>query len=101
MAIKNPDKVVTKELISFLIKNHQVEISGAFGLDIVRVGQMGEQCRHENIKRTLEAIGAGYEHFGVKLNVYSAMIEFEKSRERESALYLSQMISEETKTSMA
>ncbi len=101
VAIKNPDKVVTKELISFLIKNHQVEISGAFGLDIVRVGQMGEQCRHENIKRTLEAIGAGYEHFGVKLNVYSAMIEFEKSRERESALYLSQMISEETKTSMA
>jgi aspartate aminotransferase-like enzyme len=77
VAIKNPNKVSTKELISFMIKNHQVEISGAFGLDIVRVGQMGEQCRFENIKKVLVAMGSGYEALGVKLNVTSALREFE------------------------
>ena len=54
---------------------------------------MGEQCRFENIKKILEAVGAGYEHFGVKLDVQSARIAFEKARERESALLLSQAIS--------
>jgi aspartate aminotransferase-like enzyme len=93
VAIKNPNKVVTKELISWIIKNQHVEISGAFGLDIIRIGQMGEQCRFENIKKVLEAVGAGYEHFGVKLNVAGAKVAFEKARERESALHLSQAIS--------
>lgn len=90
VAIKNPNKVLTKDLISYLIKNHHVEISGAFGLDIIRIGQMGEQCRLENIKTSLKAVAAGYEHFGVKLDLNSAMVEFDKSRERDSALSLSQ-----------
>jgi alanine-glyoxylate transaminase/serine-glyoxylate transaminase/serine-pyruvate transaminase len=89
VAIKNPNKVVTKELIGFLIKNHQVEISGAFGLDIIRIGQMGEQCRYGNIQKALKAVGAGYDHFGVKLDVKAGMTEFEKSRERETGLSLS------------
>lgn len=89
VAIKNPNKVVTKELINYLIKNHQVEISGAFGLDIIRIGQMGEQCRYENIQKALKAVGAGYAHFGVNLEVSHAMVEFEKCRERESGLTLS------------
>lgn len=88
VAIKNPHKVITKDLISFMINHHQVEISGAFGLDIIRIGQMGEQCRLENVKKVVSAVGAGYEHFGVKLDVQSAMRELDKSRESAIALDL-------------
>lgn len=78
LAIKNLNKVNTKELISYMIQEHQVEISGAFGLDIVRVGQMGEQSRMENVERVLKALIAGYEHFGVKMDSDRGLLEFEK-----------------------
>ena len=32
------------------------EIAGAFGLNIVRIGQMGEQCRAPNLFRVLHAL---------------------------------------------
>ena len=88
VAIKNPHKVVTKDLISYMINHQQVEISGAFGLDIIRIGQMGEQCRLENVKKVISAVGAGYAHLGVKLDVQAALSELEKSRESEIALEL-------------
>ena len=88
VAIKNLNKVITKDLISYMINHHQVEISGAFGLDIIRIGQMGEQCRSENIKKVISALGAGYEHFGVKLDIQSAMRGLEKSPESDVALDL-------------
>lgn len=77
VAITNPQSVVSKDLLSYMVKNYQVEISGAFGLNIVRIGQMGEQCRAENVRRALEATGRGYEHFGVKLDVDGALKEFD------------------------
>ena len=77
LAIKNLNKVNTKELISHMIEFSQVEISGAFGLDIIRVGQMGEQARPENIKKVLMALAKGYEHFGVKLDLNSGMKAFD------------------------
>ena len=88
VAIKNPHKVVTKDLISYMINHQQVEISGAFGLDIIRIGQMGEQCRLENVKKVISAVGAGYAHLGVKLDVQAALSELEKTRESEIALEL-------------
>lgn len=57
--------------------HHNVEISGAFGLDIFRVGQMGEQARPQNVQRVLEAIGRSYESLGVKVNVNEALQEFD------------------------
>lgn len=63
VAVKNKPGVVAKDLIQFMIQQHHVEISGAFGLDIVRIGQMGEQCRPENVARTLAALKSGYAHF--------------------------------------
>jgi aspartate aminotransferase-like enzyme len=56
VAIKTPTGKNSKELISHLIHHHSVEISGAFGLDIIRIGQMGEQCRPENVRLVLEAL---------------------------------------------
>ncbi len=86
VAIRNPNKVNTKELLSHILKTHNVEISGAFGLDIIRIGQMGEQCRLKNVRRALEALGAGYEAFGVKLNTVAALKEIDSMLERELAL---------------
>jgi alanine-glyoxylate transaminase/serine-glyoxylate transaminase/serine-pyruvate transaminase len=56
VAINTPQGVDTKALIAHMIKFSSVEISGAFGLSIFRIGQMGEQCREENVQRTLAAL---------------------------------------------
>lgn len=69
IAINNPETVNSKELIAHLKKQFNVEISGAFGLNVVRIGQMGEQCRPQNVKRVLEALGKSYVHFGVPLDL--------------------------------
>lgn len=73
LAIKNVSGVSTKSLLSYMRDTFSVEISGAFGLDIIRVGQMGEQARPENVRRTIEAIGMSYQHFGAKLDVRGAL----------------------------
>lgn len=69
VAINNPEGVDSKELIAYIKKQYLVEISGAFGLNVVRIGQMGEQCRPQNVKRVLEALGKSYVHFGVNLDL--------------------------------
>lgn len=96
VAIKNPNKVITKDLIAYMIKQYGVEISGAFGLDIIRIGQMGEQCRPENLRRVIEALGAGYEHLGVKLNTQGALTELDHFRDRDTALMLLNKLKETT-----
>ena len=75
VAIKNPESVNTKELLNYLLQTHCVEISGAFGLNIVRIGQMGEQCRPENLRRVIAAVGAGYQAFGINLDTQAALQE--------------------------
>lgn len=94
VAIKNKNNVVTKDLIAYMIKNHHVEISGAFGLDIIRIGQMGEQCRIENVRKVIEALGLSYEHFGVQLDYAAALKELDKFRERQTSLFLLSQIKE-------
>lgn len=71
VAIKNKNNIVVKDLLHYMKQTYNVEISGAFGLDIIRVGQMGEQARPENVQRVLEAIAGSYAHFGVKVNAKS------------------------------
>ncbi len=80
VAINNLPNVKTKELISLLIKECHLEISGAFGLDIIRVGQMGEQCRYENIQRVLLGLAHGYSKFGHHLDLESGLQVFNKFR---------------------
>ena len=55
-----------------------VEISGAFGLNIVRVGQMGEQCRSHNLFKTLYALGRSMSSEGAKLDVAAGMSALEQ-----------------------
>ena len=48
---------------------YRVEISGSFGANIVRIGQMGEQSRAHNIFRTLHALGATLSTLGASVDV--------------------------------
>ena len=57
VSISIPNDIDSNRLRGFMIKNHHVEISGAFGLPLIRIGQMGEQCRAENIFKTVYALG--------------------------------------------
>jgi aspartate aminotransferase-like enzyme len=78
LAIKLPPDVDSARLRQYMAKAFRVEISGAFGLNIVRVGQMGEQCRSHNLFKTLYAMGMSFMREGVKLDVARAMAALEQ-----------------------
>jgi aspartate aminotransferase-like enzyme len=83
VAIAVPDGVDAGSVLSFMSHKFHVEISGAFGLNIVRIGQMGEQCRSHNLFKVLYATGTAFKHFGVKLDVSEGMAELERALTRE------------------
>ncbi len=61
-----------------MVEGFNVEIAGAFGLDIVRIGQMGEQCRPSNLFRVLYALGASCRLHGLPLDVAGGMAQLER-----------------------
>jgi alanine-glyoxylate transaminase/serine-glyoxylate transaminase/serine-pyruvate transaminase len=79
VGIKVPDGVEGKQLLSTMSKRYKVEISGSFGANIVRIGQMGEQCRAHNLFRTLHAFGASFNVLGQKLDLPAGMAALEGS----------------------
>jgi aspartate aminotransferase-like enzyme len=83
VAVRVPENVVAKEVLSYMSRKFRVEISGAFGLDIVRIGQMGEQCRSERLFKVLYATGMSFRHFGVGLEVSEGLAELERALTRE------------------
>lgn len=58
---------------------HRVEISGSFGLNIVRIGQMGEQSRAHNLFRTLHALGSSMQYAGATLDLPAGIATLEKN----------------------
>ena len=58
---------------------YRVEISGSFGLPIVRIGQMGEQCREHHIFRTLHALGCTMRDLQVPVDLPAGMAEVERA----------------------
>jgi len=58
LGVRLPDGVDARALRESMSRESGVDISGAFGLDIVRIGQMAEQCRAPNLLRTLRALAA-------------------------------------------
>jgi aspartate aminotransferase-like enzyme len=79
VGIRVPDGIVGKQLLSTMSQRYKVEISGSFGANIVRIGQMGEQCRAHNLFRTLHAFGASFNLLGQKLDLPSGMAALESS----------------------
>jgi alanine-glyoxylate transaminase/serine-glyoxylate transaminase/serine-pyruvate transaminase len=78
IAVKLPAGVNSARVREYMTKCFRVEISGAFGLDIVRIGQMGEQCRSHNLFKTLYALGMGFAREGAKLDIAQGMAALEQ-----------------------
>jgi aspartate aminotransferase-like enzyme len=73
-----PEHISADAVRAHMSKIHKVEISGAFGLNILRIGQMGEQSRAYNLFRTLHAFGASMRAAGAGLDLPSGMAELER-----------------------
>lgn len=74
-----PESIKSGDVCNHISKHYQVEISGSFGLPIVRIGQMGEQCRTPNLFRTLHALGATMYDLGIAVDLTAGLVELERS----------------------
>ena len=81
VGINVPKGLDQNEVLTKMSKVYRVEISGSFGANIVRVGQMGEQSRAHNIFRTLHALGATLSSLGASVDVPLGVSALEKTLE--------------------
>jgi len=79
VGINLPANIEGPALLHYMSSRYKVEISGSFGANIVRIGQMGEQCRAHQIFRTLHALGASLTSLGVDVDVPAGVSALEKS----------------------
>ncbi|MES2971561.1 MAG: alanine--glyoxylate aminotransferase family protein [Patescibacteria group bacterium] len=78
ISVSLPDGTDSKELRRFMVDKFSVEIAGAFGHNIVRIGQMGEQCRAHNLFKTIYALGMAFSHCNAVVDVPGAMAVLEQ-----------------------
>lgn len=78
VGIRLPEGVSGEAVRKHMSQVYRVEISGAFGLDILRIGQMGEQTRSHYIYRTLHAFGASIRAHGGKIDLPAGVAELER-----------------------
>ncbi|HLK36437.1 MAG TPA: alanine--glyoxylate aminotransferase family protein [Polyangiaceae bacterium] len=83
LSVGVPRGVDARSVLAYMSRKFRVEISGSFGLDIVRIGQMGEQCRSHNLFKVLYATGMSFRHFGVDLDVSAGLASLERSLTKE------------------
>jgi aspartate aminotransferase-like enzyme len=77
VGINLPKGVEAKEVLTTMSSLYKVEISGSFGLPIVRIGQMGEQSRAHNLFRTLHGLGMSMKAAGAKIDLPASMAALE------------------------
>ena len=82
VGIKLPEGLDAKTVCAHISNNYRVEIAGSFGPPIVRIGQMGEQCRVHNLFRALHAFGSTFKDLGIKVDVPAGMAELENQLQR-------------------
>lgn len=79
VGINLPKGVDGQQVLKTMSDLYKVEISGSFGLPIVRVGQMGEQSRAHNLFRTLHALGMSMKYSGASIDLPSGMAALERA----------------------
>lgn len=79
IGVEMPETISNRDFCATMSEKYQVEISGSFGLPIVRIGQMGEQCRAHNLFRTLHAFGCTMRDLGITVDIPRGMGELESS----------------------
>ena len=79
VAIEVPEGVDNARARDYMSRMFKVEIAGSIGLDlnIVRIGQMGEQCRAPNLFRVLHALGVAFAREGARVNQRAGMAALE------------------------
>jgi aspartate aminotransferase-like enzyme len=77
VGITVPEAVSPDQVRHIMSQVHNVEISGAFGLNILRIGQMGEQSRAHNLFRTVHALGSAMRAAGGKIDLPAGMAAME------------------------
>jgi len=78
VGINLPKSINSAQLLKTMSQRHRVEISGSFGPPIIRIGQMGEQCRSHHLFRTLHALGASLGSLKHKVDIPAGMAELER-----------------------
>lgn len=82
VGIQLPNGLDAKAVCKQISGHYRVEIAGSFGPPIVRIGQMGEQCRAHNLFRTLHALGSTFNDLGSTVDLPSGMAELENSLQK-------------------
>jgi aspartate aminotransferase-like enzyme len=78
VGITVPDGVSADKVRHVMSEVHKVEIAGAFGLNILRIGQMGEQSRTHNLFRTVHSLGTAMRAAGGTVDLPAGMAELER-----------------------
>ena len=81
VAIEVPRGLDDAQARRYMSRMFKVEIAGSIDpdLDIVRIGQMGEQCRAPNLFRVLHALGVAFTKMGARLDLGAGMAALERS----------------------
>ena len=82
VGIELPEGLTGQQVCGHISQNYRVEIAGSFGPPIVRIGQMGEQCREHNLFRTLHAFGSTFKDLGMDLDVPTGMAALENQLQK-------------------
>jgi len=72
-----PEGITGPAILKQMSERYRVEISGSFGPKIVRIGQMGEQCRSHHLFRTLHALGSSIKTLGGVVDVPAGVAQLE------------------------
>ncbi len=83
VGIELPKGLSATEVCEHISTNYRVEIAGSFGPPIVRIGQMGEQCRVHNLFRGLHAFGSTFRDLGVNVDLPLGMAELENQLQKQ------------------
>lgn len=81
IGINLPENIISETLLRYMSDRYRVEISGSFGPNIVRIGQMGEQSRAHHLFRTLHALGSSMNALGGAVNVPNGVAALESELE--------------------
>ncbi len=81
VGINLPENIHSETLLRYMSDRYRVEISGSFGPNIVRIGQMGEQSRAHHLFRTLHALGSSMNALGGAVNVPNGVAALESELE--------------------
>jgi len=79
VGIALPEGISGSDVCAHISRHHHVEIAGSFGAPIVRIGQMGEQCREHHLFRTIHALGRTMIDLGVPVDLPAGVAALERS----------------------